>query len=68
MASVIQKYMHAFRAFGWKETLIKMYTVGVAGFVKRALHAFGAVSPSMHGNVLSMTQTIARYAGCRWGR
>lgn len=27
MASVIQKYVQAFKTFGWRETLIKMYTV-----------------------------------------
>lgn len=30
MASVILKYTHAVRTFGWKATLIKMYTVSVA--------------------------------------
>lgn len=32
MASVIQKYAQAMKKFGWKETLIKMYTVGDVKF------------------------------------
>lgn len=27
MASVVQKYMKAFRLYGWKDTLAKMYSV-----------------------------------------
>jgi hypothetical protein len=29
MASVVQKYMKAFRLYGWKDTLAKMYSVRV---------------------------------------
>lgn len=34
MASVVQKYIKAYRMYGWRETLSKMYSVRLCVIVK----------------------------------